>query len=77
MIVRYFNSYGPRIDERGYGSVVANFLRQAFAGGPLTVHGDGQQTRCFTYVDDTVRGTFLAGFTSAADGKVINLGTHA
>lgn len=74
-IVRYFNSYGPRIDERGYGSVIANFLRQAFAGDPLTVHGSGLQSRCFTYVDDTVRGTFLAGFTPEAEGKVINLGT--
>jgi UDP-glucose 4-epimerase len=74
-IVRYFNSYGPRIDEQGYGSVVANFIRQAFAGGPLTVHGDGLQTRCFTYADDTVRGTYLAGFVPAAEGTVINLGT--
>jgi len=74
-IVRYFNSYGPRIDERGYGSVIANFLRQAFSGGPLTVHGDGRQTRCFTYADDTVRGTVLAGFLPSAEGKVINLGT--
>jgi len=74
VIVRYFNSYGPRLDPRGYGSVVANFLRQALAGAPLTVHGDGQQSRCFTYVDDTVRGTHLAGFSEAATGKVINLG---
>ena len=74
VIVRYFNSYGPRLDERGYGSVVANFLRQSLVGQPLTVHGDGAQTRCFTYVDDTVRGTVLAGFTSDAEGSVINLG---
>lgn len=73
-IVRYFNSYGPRIDERGYGSVIANFLRQAFAGLPITVHGDGLQTRCFTYVDDTVRGTYLAGTMPEAEGLVINLG---
>ena len=59
-IVRYFNSYGPRLDPRGYGSVVARFLGQALAGEPLTVHGDGSQTRCFTYVADTVRGTLLA-----------------
>lgn len=75
VIVRYFNSYGPRLDERGYGSVVANFLRQALAGDPLTVHGDGSQTRCFTYVDDTVRGTMLAGFTREAEGRVFNLGS--
>jgi nucleoside-diphosphate-sugar epimerase len=75
VIVRYFNSYGPRIDERGYGSVVANFVRQALAGGPLTVHGDGGQTRCFTYIDDTVRGTIAAGFTPEAEGRVFNLGS--
>ena len=73
-IVRYFNSYGPRLDERGYGSVVANFIRQARAGAPLTVHGDGKQSRCFTYIDDTVRGTMLAGFTPEAEGQVLNLG---
>ena len=74
-IVRYFNSYGPRLDPRGYGSVVANFIRQAETGEVITVHGDGEQTRCFTYVDDTVRGTFLAGISDKAIGKVINLGT--
>jgi UDP-glucose 4-epimerase len=74
VIVRYFNSYGPRLDERGYGSVVANFLRQALAGVPITVHGDGSQSRCFTYIDDTVRGTMLAGFTPEAEGQVFNLG---
>lgn len=74
VIVRYFNSYGPRLDEKGYGSVVANFLRQALAGEPLTVHGDGSQTRSFTYVDDTVRGTVLAAFTPEAEGRVFNLG---
>jgi UDP-glucose 4-epimerase len=75
VVVRYFNSYGPRLDERGYGSVVANFLRQALAGEPLTVHGDGGQSRCFTYIDDTVRGTVLAGFTPEAEGLVFNLGS--
>ncbi|HXZ44182.1 MAG TPA: NAD-dependent epimerase/dehydratase family protein, partial [archaeon] len=60
-IVRYFNSYGPRLDERGYGSVVANFTRQALRGEPVTVHGDGKQTRCFTYIEDTLAGTILAG----------------
>jgi UDP-glucose 4-epimerase len=74
VIVRYFNSYGPRLDERGYGSVVANFLRQAIAGDPITVHGDGGQSRCFTYIDDTVRGTMLAGFLPEAEGRVFNLG---
>ena len=73
-IVRYFNSFGPRLDPRGYGSVVANLMRQALAGEPLTVHGDGEQTRCFTYVDDTVEGTLRAAFESRAEGLVFNVG---
>lgn len=73
-VVRYFNSYGPRIDERGYGSVIARFAAQALTGEPMTVHGDGRQTRCFTYVDDTVRGTLLASETPAAYGSVFNIG---
>lgn len=73
-IVRYFNSYGPRIDQRGYGSVIARFAAQAIAGDPITVHGDGSQTRCFTYVSDTVRGTILAGERDEAIGKVFNIG---
>jgi len=73
-VVRYFNSFGPRLDPRGYGSVVANLLRQALANEPLTVHGDGSQTRCFTYVDDTVEGTLKAGLDSRAEGKIFNVG---
>ncbi|MGA0064871.1 MAG: NAD-dependent epimerase/dehydratase family protein [Ilumatobacteraceae bacterium] len=73
-IVRYFNSFGPRLDPRGYGSVVANFMRQALDGEPLTVHGDGTQTRCFTFVDDTVDGTMRAGFRDEALGGVFNVG---
>jgi UDP-glucose 4-epimerase len=73
-VVRYFNAYGPRIDERGYGSVIARFASQALRGDPLTVHGDGQQSRCFTYVSDTVRGTMLAGERPEALGSVFNIG---
>ena len=73
-VVRYFNSYGPRVDARGYGSVVASFLGAALADRPLVVHGDGGQTRCFTYIEDTVRGTFLAGTRKEAEGTVVNLG---
>jgi UDP-glucose 4-epimerase len=76
-IVRYFNSYGPRLDYKGYGSVIANFIRQALAGEPLTVHGDGTQTRCFTYIADTVEGTFLAGTKCEAEGSVFNIGNDA
>jgi UDP-glucose 4-epimerase len=75
-IVRYFNSYGPHLDEKGYGSVIANFIRQARDGDPLTVHGDGLQTRCFTFVADTVRGTIHAGTKDEALGSVFNIGSN-
>jgi len=74
VIVRYFNIYGPRMDPRGYGSVMANFLSQALSGEPLTVYGDGLQSRCFTYVDDCVDGTMLAMDTPSAEGQVFNIG---
>jgi len=74
-IVRYFNSYGPRLDPKGYGSVIAKFITQARLGEPITVFDDGQQTRCYTYVDDTVRGTMLAGTVPEAVGRVFNLGS--
>ena len=72
-IVRYFNSYGPRLDPQGYGSVVAKFVNQALDGRPITVHGNGQQSRCFTYIDDTVEGTVLAATVDAANGEVLNI----
>ena len=74
-IVRYFNAYGPRIDERGYGSVIARFAAQALGGRPITVHGDGGQTRCFTFVSDTVDGTIRAGTMPDAIGGVYNIGS--
>jgi len=73
-IVRYFNSYGPRLDPKGYGSVIAKFITQARLGQPLTVFGNGQQTRCFTYIADTVQGTILAGTVPEAAGQVLNIG---
>ena len=75
-IVRYFNSYGPRLDPKGYGSVIAKFITQARLGQPITVFDDGQQTRCFTYVEDTVRGTMLACTLPEAVGKVFNIGSN-
>jgi len=74
-VVRYFNSYGPRLDAKGYGSVVARLITQALKGEPMTMFDDGQQTRCFTYVEDTVRGTILAGTRPEAIGQVVNIGS--
>jgi len=75
-VVRYFNSYGPRLDPKGYGSVIAKFITQARLGQPISLFDDGQQTRCFTYIDDTIRGTLLAGTMPEAVGKVFNIGAN-
>ncbi len=74
-IVRYFNAYGPRLDPKGYGSVIAKFMTQALRNAPLTVYDDGKQTRCFTFIEDTVRGTMLAATVPEAAGRVFNIGS--
>jgi len=74
-IVRYFNVYGTRMDAGGYGSVIARFVDQAIAGVPLTVHGDGEQTRCFTHVAEAVDATVRAGELDAALGEAFNVGS--
>ena len=65
-IVRIFNTYGPRMRPDD-GRVVSNFLVQALSGRPITIYGDGTQTRSFCYVDDEVRG-FLALLDSDITG---------
>ena len=70
-IARVFNTYGPRL-QPGDGRAVSNFIRQALAGEPVTVYGDGSQTRSFCYVDDMVAG-LLALSTNDEIGPV-NLG---
>lgn len=72
-VVRIFNTYGPRMKPDD-GRVVSNFLIQALQGQPLTVYGDGQQTRSFCFVDDLVRG-LLVLFDSHATGPV-NIGNE-
>jgi UDP-glucose 4-epimerase len=76
-VVRYFNVYGPRLDQLDVGRVITIFLGQALRGEPLTVIGDGQQTRCFTYVDDAVRATIAAGIAPGTDGEAFNIGNDA
>jgi UDP-glucose 4-epimerase len=75
-VVRYFNAYGPRLDPKGYGSVIANFMSQALRGDRITVYDNGQQTRCFTYVIDAIRGTMLTATRPEASGKVFNIGSN-
>jgi len=73
-ILRYFNVYGPRLDGMGVGRVVTIFLSQALRGEPLTVVGDGSQTRCFTYASDAIAATVAAGVRTEAVGGVFNVG---
>ena len=72
-IVRIFNTYGPRM-RIGDGRVVPNFIAQALSNQPLTIYGDGKQTRSFCYVDDLVRGILLAASSDRVRGRVVNLG---
>jgi nucleoside-diphosphate-sugar epimerase len=72
-IVRIFNTYGPRSDPDD-GRLVPNFVTQALRGEPLTVYGDGSQTRSLCYVDDLVRGIELAMFSPGTTRAVVNLG---
>lgn len=75
-VIRYFNVYGPRLDPKGYGSVIAKFIGQALRNAPLTVYDDGSQTRSFTYVDDAVQATIQAATVREAAGKVFNVGSN-
>jgi len=74
-IVRYFNVYGPRLDAIDVGRVITIFLGQALRNEPVTVIGDGSQTRCFTYVTDAIEATMQAGLKDQAVGEVFNIGT--
>jgi UDP-glucuronate decarboxylase len=74
-IARIFNTYGPRIRMDGiYGRVVPRFIDQALNSEPLTVFGDGSQTRSFTYVTDQIEGLLRLAALDAAEGQIINIG---
>jgi dTDP-glucose 4,6-dehydratase len=73
-IARIFNTYGPRLRPRD-GRVVSNMLAQALAGRPITVYGDGTQTRSFCYVDDLVRA--ILALDSSGVTRPVNLGNPA
>ena len=74
-IPRIFNSYGPRLREDGlYGRALSRFISQALTNQPITVYGDGKQTRSFCYITDTVCGLMLVAKNSKANGEVVNVG---
>jgi UDP-glucose 4-epimerase len=75
-VVRYSNVYGRgQSADNPYCGVVAKFFESATLGEPPEIHGDGEQTRDFTYIDDAVEATLLAAFTPRAEGQVYNVGT--
>ena len=72
-IVRIFNTYGPRM-RMNDGRVVPNFITQSLKNEPITVYGDGTQTRSFCYIDDLIEGIFRMATIDKLNGEVINLG---
>ncbi|GFP20010.1 UDP-glucuronate decarboxylase [Candidatus Hakubella thermalkaliphila] len=74
VIVRLFNTVGPRQKGR-YGMVIPRFVKQALLNQPITVYGDGQQKRCFAYVEDVVRGIIALSDHPHAPGEIFNLGS--
>lgn len=73
-IVRLFNTVGPRQTGR-YGMVIPTFVKQALAGRPITVYGNGQQTRCFGYVGDVVAALIKLMDSPDSIGQVFNIGS--
>jgi UDP-glucose 4-epimerase len=76
-ILRFFGSYGPRQHLSWWGGPQSVFIEAALLGKEIPIHGDGLQTRSFTYVSDTVEGIYAATMESAANGEILNIGsTH-
>jgi UDP-glucose 4-epimerase len=75
VVVRLFNTVGPRQTGQ-YGMVIPTFVKQALAGRPITVYGDGKQSRCFGYVGDVVGALIKLMDNNAAVGNVFNIGSN-
>jgi UDP-glucose 4-epimerase len=74
-IVRFFNTVGPR-QLGAYGMVVPRFVKSALNDEPITIYGDGNQTRCFAHVNDVVDAVIATAFAENTIGKVINIGNN-
>ena len=75
VILRLFNTVGPRQSAR-YGMVLPRFVEQALQNAPITVHEDGEQTRCFTHVEDVTRAMVDISGVPAAQGHIFNVGSN-
>ncbi len=72
--LRFFNVYGPKQESSAYGFVVGIFIKQALDGRPLTVFGDGKQTRDFVFIGDNIQASIAALLSKKTDGQSINVG---
>ena len=73
--LRYFNAYGPRQGSSGYTNIIARFFQRIREGKPLTIFGDGRQTRDFVFVEDIVKANILAATHPDAVGEIFNIAT--
>ncbi|MGB9642531.1 MAG: NAD-dependent epimerase/dehydratase family protein, partial [Candidatus Ratteibacteria bacterium] len=74
IIVRLFNTVGPRQTEK-YGMVLPRFIKQSLSNQPITIFGDGSQTRCFTHVKDSVSALIKLSILTQAHGEIVNVGS--
>jgi UDP-glucose 4-epimerase len=74
VIYRFFNIYGPMLDTLGNGRAIPIMLQQFLSNEPVTIHGDGKQTRSFTYIDDAVTAVADLAFSEKAEGEAFNVG---
>ena len=73
--LRYFNAYGPRQDTSEYANAIAIFLSKVRDNKPITIYGDGKQTRDFLFIEDIVKANVLAATRPAAVGEILNIAT--
>jgi UDP-glucose 4-epimerase len=76
VILRFFGSYGPRHHLSWWGGPQSVFIEQTLNDGEISIHGDGLQTRSFTYVSDTVAGIYAAIIKPEANGEIFNIGNN-
>lgn len=76
VILRFFGSYGPRHHLSWWGGPQSVFIEQVLNDGEITIHGDGLQTRSFTYVSDTIAGIYAATTKPEANGEIFNIGSN-
>ena len=74
-IVRFFNTVGPR-QLGAYGMVIPRFIEAAIKNEPLTIYGDGTQTRCFAHIADVIDAVMAVAFSTATVGRVVNIGNN-